>query len=169
MPSCAVGGIRRFLMWSLIPATALVAWRGTAANDAGKAGDVKPVRSGRTPWTTSRVVGSPDPPTPFKVVRAFPNLKFDHPLLIARVPGGNRFIVGEQAGILYSFDGDRPDARAERFLDLPREIKTVPLLGGAKQVGALYGLASPPDFERNRQCFICYTLRESDPNQMNLP
>src|SRR6266516_447264 len=30
----------------------------------------------RTPWTTSRVIGSPDPPPSFKVVRAFPNLKF---------------------------------------------------------------------------------------------
>src|SRR3954471_7853456 len=115
MPSCAVGGIRRYLMWSLIPATVFVAWRGSAADDAGQAGKFG---SGRKPWTTSRVVGSPDPPAPFKVVRAFPNLKFEHPLLIARIPGSNRFVVGEQAGVLYSFDGDRPDAGAERFVDL---------------------------------------------------
>ena len=57
----------------------------------------------RRPWTTSRVVGSPDPPPPFKVVRAFPNLKFDHPLLLARCPGSDRLFVGEQAGVLYSF------------------------------------------------------------------
>src|SRR5262245_19379064 len=36
----------------------------------------------RIPWTTSQVVGSPDPPPPFKIIRAFPNLKFEHPLLL---------------------------------------------------------------------------------------
>ena len=112
-------------------------------------------------------MGSPDPPPPFKVVRAFPNLKFDHPLLIARYPGGNRLIVGEQAGVLYSF-ADNPDARADLFLDLPRELKTIHLLAGAKEVEAVYGLAFHPDFERNRQCFVCYTLRGSNPRQPNL-
>src|SRR5690349_21660837 len=33
-----------------------------------------PAKPARTPWTTSRVTGSPDPPAPYKVVRAFPNL-----------------------------------------------------------------------------------------------
>src|SRR5207249_4307025 len=74
----------------------------------------------RQPWTTSRVVGSPDPPPPFKVVRAFPNLKFEHPLLMARAPGSDRLYVGEQRGVLYSFP-DRPDAKADLFFDLRKE------------------------------------------------
>src|SRR3954462_14074636 len=57
----------------------------------------------RKPWITSHVVGSPDPPPPFKVVRVFPNLKFEHPLLLTRAPGSDRLFVGEQAGVLYSF------------------------------------------------------------------
>jgi putative heme-binding domain-containing protein len=113
-------------------------------------------------------VGTPDPPPPFKVVRAFPNLKFDHPLLIARYPGGSRLIVGEQSGVLYSF-ADDPNARAQLFLDLPREIQTIKRLAGAKDVEAIYGLAFHPDFERNRQCFVCYTLRGSNPRRPNLP
>src|SRR5215467_4418114 len=60
-------------------------------------------KAGRQPWSTSRVIGSPDPPPPYKVVRAFPNLKFEHPLLMARPPGSDRLFVGEQAGVLYSF------------------------------------------------------------------
>jgi putative heme-binding domain-containing protein len=167
MPSSGLGGIGRFLTGFLDRVTALAGWLGSAAG-GGEAGNDVPTRSGRVPWTTSRVLGSPDPPAPFKVVRVYPNLKFEHPLLIARVPGSNRFIVGEQAGLLFSFDGDRPDARAERFLDLPRELKTIPLLAGAKQVEAVYGLAFHPDFERNRQCLICYTLRGSDPDRPNL-
>src|SRR5712671_459275 len=91
-----------------------------AGPPAGKG--VGPARPLRAPWTTSRVVGSPDPPPPFKVVRAFPNLKFHHPLLIARAPKGDRLFVGEQAGVLYSFP-DRPGAKADLFFDLRKEIK----------------------------------------------
>ncbi|MFO0889509.1 MAG: PQQ-dependent sugar dehydrogenase, partial [Isosphaeraceae bacterium] len=169
MPSSALGVIRRYVAASLLLGTAIVAWRAWADDGAGRAATGVQTRLGRTAWTTSRVVGSPDPPAPFKVIRVFPNLKFEQPLLLARVPGSNRFIVGEQSGILSSFDGDRPDARADRFLDLPREIKTVHLLAGAKQVEAVYGVVFHPDFERNRQCFVCYTLRGSNPNQANLP
>jgi putative heme-binding domain-containing protein len=84
------------------------------------------------------------------------------------MPGSNRFVVGEQSGILYSFT-DTSDAKAELFLDLTREIQTIHQLAGAKQVEAVYGVAFHPKFEQNRECFVCYTLRGSDPGQPNLP
>ncbi len=112
----------------------------------------------RVPWTASTVSGSPDPAPPYKVVRAFPNLKFRQPLLMARPPKGDRLFVGEFAGVLYSFP-DRPDAKADLFFDLRKELKTLHLTPGAKAIEALYGLAFHPDFEKNRQCFVCYTLR----------
>ncbi len=126
-----------------------------------------PKASARTPWTTSRVVGSPEPPPPFKVVRAFPNLKFEHPLLLARCPGSDRLFVGEQAGVLYSF-ADKPETKADLFFDLRKELKTIQLLPQAKEVEAVYGLTFHPDFEKNRQCFVCYTLRGKDGGQRNL-
>ena len=85
------------------------------AAETPKPRESKPAELGRTPWTTSRVVGSPDPPPPFKVVRAFPNLKFEHPLLIARCPGSDRLFVGEQAGVLYSF-ADKPGRQGRPLL-----------------------------------------------------
>src|SRR5439155_21060249 len=126
-----------------------------------------PAKSVRTPWTTSRVTGSPDPPPPFKVVRAFPNLKFEHPLLLARAPGSDRLFVGEQDGVLYSFV-DKPDAKADLFFDLRKEIKTIGLLPTGKDVEAVYGLTFHPDFEKNHQCFVCYTVRGTDRRQRNL-
>src|SRR5437763_1128671 len=30
----------------------------------------------RVPWTTSRLVGSPDPPAPYRLERVFPKVKF---------------------------------------------------------------------------------------------
>ena len=70
MPSSSQGG-HRPAAWALLLVllTGPVAWLALPA--AGP-----PARAARTPWTTSRVVGSPDPPPPFRVVRAFPNLKF---------------------------------------------------------------------------------------------
>src|SRR5690349_10557329 len=83
----------------------------------------EPSPPARVPWTTSRIFGSPEPPPPFKVVRAFPNLKFEKPLLLARCPGSDRLFVGEQAGVLYSFS-NKPDARPDLFFDLRKEIQT---------------------------------------------
>lgn len=131
----------------------------------GSAAD--PARSVRTPLTTSHVTGSPDPPPPFKIVRAFPNLKFDHPLLLTRAPGMDRLFVGEQDGVLYSFV-DSPDAKAELFFDLRKEVKTIKQLPGGKDIESVYGLTFHPDFEKNRQCFVCYTIKGENRRQRNL-
>jgi putative heme-binding domain-containing protein len=143
----------------------LTAWFAGSAGQPPQGKGGGPAKAVRVPWTTSRVVGSPDPPPPFKVVRAFPNLKFNHPLLMARPPGSDRLFVGEQDGVLYSF-ADRPDARAELFFDLRKELKTLHLLPGAKEVEAVYGLTFHPDFAKNRQCFVCYTLRGKKPGNL---
>ena len=95
MPSLIPGGRRLFAVALTLPLALATAF--TARPQAGD--QAKPVRK---PWTTSRVVGSPDPPPPFKVVRAFPNLKFHHPLLMARAPGSDRLYVGAD-GRLYAF------------------------------------------------------------------
>ena len=121
----------------------------------------------RIPWTTSRVTGSPDPPPPFKVARAFPNIKLDRPILLSRCPGTDRLFIGEQDGTLYSF-ANRPDAQAELFFDLRKELKTVHLLPKASGVENVYALAFHPDFARNRQCFVCYALKSKESGQRNL-
>jgi len=152
---------------SLIFIAGFVAWFASAEAKPPKPKERQSTKSVRSAWTTSRVIGSPDPPPPFKVVRAFPNLKFTHPVLLARCPGSDRLFVGEQAGKLYSF-ADKPDAKADLFFDLSKEVKTIHLLAEAKEVEAVYGLAFHPDFEKNRQCFLCYTLRGKKPHQQNL-
>src|SRR5947209_7601952 len=115
----------------LLVLAGLAAWLIPTAAQPAKSRPSEAAKPVRIPWTTSRVVGSPEPPPPFKVVRAFPNLKFEHPLLIARPPGSDRLFVGEQAGVLYSF-ADRPDARADLFCDLRKEIRPSDFLHGAK-------------------------------------
>ncbi|MCI0459746.1 MAG: PQQ-dependent sugar dehydrogenase [Gemmataceae bacterium] len=170
MPSPSQGGGRLSLAPLALPlmlVAGFMAWLAGAAAEPLRPGGAGPKKAARTPWTTSRVVGSPEPPPPFKVVRAFPNLKFKHPVLLARCPESKRLFVGEQAGVLYSF-ADRPDGRADLFFDLRKELKTLHLLPDARDVEAVYGLTFHPDFAKNRQCFVCYTLR-SKKGQRNLP
>jgi putative heme-binding domain-containing protein len=155
------------LALAAVPLSGFLAWIASTAAQTPQAKNGQPAKPVRTPWTTSRVVGSPDPPPPYKVVRAFPKVKFHHPLLIARPPGSDRLFVGEQDGVLYSF-ADNPDAKAELFFDLRKELKTIHLLADAKEVEALYGMTFHPKFQTNRQCFVCYTLR-SKKGQRNLP
>src|SRR5579871_3233091 len=49
----------------------------------------------RIPWTTSGVVGSPEPPLPYRTERVFPRLRFDRSLDLAGAPGGKRWFIGE--------------------------------------------------------------------------
>src|SRR5437667_2332463 len=79
--------------------------------------------SKRVPWTTSRLTGSPDPPPPYKIVRAFPKLTFKNPLLLRNAPGTERLFIGEQAGKLYSFPNNQGVAKADLFFDLTTEIQ----------------------------------------------
>ena len=44
------------------------------------------------PLTTSRVVSSPDPPLPYRVVRMLPKLEVEWPIFVTTEPGSSRLI-----------------------------------------------------------------------------
>jgi hypothetical protein len=88
-----------FAIWSSL--AALAAPLATAADPD------QPVRKPfgiekRVPWTTSKVIGSPEPPPPYRTARAFPALTFSEPLELAPAPGTNRLWVAERKGKLPS-------------------------------------------------------------------
>src|SRR5579885_3139345 len=120
----------------------------------------------RVPWTTSRLTGSPEPPPPYRVERAFPKLTFNNPLLLARAPGSRRLFVGEQGGRLSSFPNDPHCAKTDLFLDLATEIASWDKNGKVRGVGAVYGLAFHPNFERNHYCYVCYVLDGKNGEQL---
>src|SRR6476620_557000 len=72
----------------------------------------------RTPWTTSRVRGAPDPPAPYRTERVFEKLSFAEPLDLESAPGTERLFVAERYGKIYSFPNDPHVERATLFLDL---------------------------------------------------
>src|SRR5216683_1810516 len=124
--------------------------------------------SKRVPWTTSRLTGSPDPPPPYKIVRAFPKLTFKNPLLLTNAPGTERLFIGEQVGKLYSFPNDPAVGKADLFLDLTTEIHSWDPKGKVKGVEAVYGLTFHPQFAKNRYCYVCYVLNSKNSGEQLL-
>src|SRR5258708_30497870 len=72
----------------------------------------------RVPWTTSRLIGSPDPPSPYRLSRSFPQVTFKHPVFIAQDPLSDRLFIAEYDGAIYSFQPKDPSGNKHPFLDL---------------------------------------------------
>jgi glucose/arabinose dehydrogenase len=143
--------MRRALVLTALSAGLLlcVAWA-VPAGDPPPAPDpvpaVKPFGiDKRVPWTTSHVVGSPNPPPPYRVVRAFPKLKVPTPIAVAREPGTDNLLLIHQdwawggAGRILRIKDDDNVTEAEQLL---------------KVDGIAYGLAFHPDFEKNGYVYV---------------
>lgn len=118
----------------------------------------------RTPWTTSRVIGSPEPPSPYMVEPAFPKVSFEGPTVITSAPGTDRFYVGLRDGRIVSFKNDPNAAGSELFLDtnvnLPANARDARTGRAANRI--IYGLAFHPDYATNGY-FYTYTTEPWPP------
>ncbi len=100
----------------------------------------------RTPWTTSRIAGTPEPPPPYKVEPVFEALTFTKPVVITNAPGTDRLFVAELAGKIFSFSPENGETT-----DLVIDLKEA-----RPELSSIYGLTFHPDFEQNRYVYICY-------------
>ncbi len=119
----------------------------------------------RIPWTSSRIKGSPEPPPPYKIERAFPKLAFTNPLHLTTAPGLNRFFVCEQAGKIFSFPIDANVAKADLVIDLAKDLHSWDK-AKVRGTGDLYSLAFHPQFAKNRYCYVCYILNGKGPKAL---
>ena len=88
-------------MWSLrILVSILLLVPAAAAADDRPAAEKPFGLERRIPWNDSRVVGSPDPLSPYKVVRAFPKLTIKQPLTLTPEPGTNRLFILQHLDVL---------------------------------------------------------------------
>ncbi len=108
----------------------------------------------RTPWTTSRLTGSPDPAPPYRVEPAFPALRFEKPVVITAAKGLDRLFVAELGGKVYSFPNRSDCDRADLAIDLEAAIP---------EASNIFGMAFHPDFARNRRVYLCYTVKRGGP------
>ena len=111
----------------------------------------------RVPWNTSKVSGSPEPPSPFETRRVFPKLTFNRPLDIAFAPGINRVFIAEQKGKLFSFPNDENVEKADLFWD-PKELLNLDKVPDCKGTDDTLAFTFHPQFQKNRYCFVEYNL-----------
>ena len=117
----------------------------------------------RVPWTTSNVRSRPEPPPPYRPERVYSKLRFKGTTLMDVVPGSGQLLVGEQGGKIFLLPKDRDAEQAEVFLDCKQVVEH--LNRDAKQklaFDALYGMAFDPDFAKNRYCYVCYVVHDTD-------
>jgi uncharacterized repeat protein (TIGR03806 family) len=99
----------------------------------------------RVLWNDSRVVGSPDPLSPYKVVRAFPRLDLKQALTLTPEPGTDRLFVLQHLAVrggpgrLLAVRDDQAATEAGTLLEID---------------GLAVGLAFHPDYERNGYVYI---------------
>ncbi|MGD9722877.1 MAG: PQQ-dependent sugar dehydrogenase [Pirellulales bacterium] len=100
----------------------------------------------RVPWTTSRLVGSPEPPLPYTVEPTFTKLEWKSLIYIAPEPGSDRLWTISQGG-----DAGRPN-RLERIADDPATTERQTLVDLPDRL--VYSVCFDPGFASNRQVYV---------------
>lgn len=99
----------------------------------------------RIPWNDSHVVGSPDPPTPYRVARAFPNVNVQQPLALYPEPGSGRLFILQHLnhwagpGRILTIPDDQAATDPKQLLEIN---------------GLAVGLAFHPQYEQNGYLFV---------------
>jgi uncharacterized repeat protein (TIGR03806 family) len=111
----------------------------------------------RIPLTTSTVIGSPDPPPPYRGTKALPNLKLNFPIAVKHQPGSDCLLFIGQ-------DWSYGPAQLMRTKDDPTSDQFETLI---KYDGVAYDIAFHPDFKDNGYVYIgmngSRTSNASDP------
>jgi len=113
----------------------------------------------RIPWTTSKILGAPEPPPPYRPERAFAKLQFEKPLHLELNRTQNRWYVLENDGKLFTFPNDPAAAKADLAIDFAKDLKSWKPDAATEKLDALYGLTFHPKFAENRFCYVCYVLK----------
>jgi uncharacterized repeat protein (TIGR03806 family) len=109
----------------------------------------------RLPLTTSTVVGSPDPPRPYRVTRALPQFRTSFPIAVTHQPGSDRLLLINQkwsygpASILRLKDDPATD-QFETLLSLD---------------GVAYDVVFHPDFMKNGYLYVGWNGPLSGPSE----
>ncbi len=106
----------------------------------------------RTPLTTSTVVGSPDPPPPYRAERVYPKLQMSFPIAVAHIPGSDQlFTITEERSY-----GDTVINR----------IKDDPAVESGEVVlpikGVAYDITFHPQFAKNGYIYVGWNGKGAD-------
>jgi putative heme-binding domain-containing protein len=102
----------------------------------------------RIPWTSSRLIGSPEPPAACRTEPAFPSLRFNEPVALAWAARSDRWFVGQLNGELRSF-ANRPDVAGTEPVGNLRDLHP--------ELTQFLDFTFHPGFATNRFLFAAYT------------
>ena len=108
--------------------------------------------------TTSRLVGSPEPPLPYRVRRAYPGLTLKQPIYIEREPGTDNLLLIHYTG------GTGGTGRIVRMVDDPDVSETELLLECPRFV---YGLTFHPEYEQNGFLYLHTNSPDENNERLN--
>ncbi|HIK94071.1 MAG TPA: hypothetical protein EYG03_19165, partial [Planctomycetes bacterium] len=100
----------------------------------------------RKPWTTSRLKGTPTPPSEYRTSRVFARHSFDHPTSIQEIPLSGEMLVTQMNGIILTIPKSSDSADKHRVAELAG------LAGGGVN---LFSAALHPDFADNGYLYVC--------------
>lgn len=128
----------------------------------------------RIPWTTSHVVGSPDPPLPYRTRKAFPKLKLFQTIFVRPETGTNNLLVVQHfghwtgPGKISRFKNDPEVDSAEVLLDMDRLIYGFCLHPKFEQNGYIYVVNNGPVKAENKQNRISrFTIDRKPPHKID--
>ena len=107
----------------------------------------------RISWTASRVIGSPEPPPPYRAERIFPRLEIFQPLTFEQEPGTWDYLVIQHLG------GWAPPGKILRLADDQQADRAEVIL---ELAGIAYGLDFHPDYQANGHLFVGQNLNVGD-------
>ncbi len=112
-----------------------------------------------TSFFAGEVQGAVDEsPLPFKTVGAFPELRFDRPIVVtAPQDGTNRLFVAGQKGHIHVFPNDQSVEEAPLFLDITSKV----VYKDKENEEGLLGFAFHPDYKQNGEFYIYYTTTDA--------
>ena len=111
-------------------------------------------QTGRVPWTSSRITGSPEPPLPYTVERILPEIQFTNPVDFALEPGTGHWFVLQLDGKLFAVD---PKHAAQPLLVYDAHATVT-------EHRQSYGLEFHPNYIQNRQIFLSYVVPDNLPD-----
>ncbi len=137
-------------------ATALIATSLTLYSMAGSASAAAPQKAKRPSWTASRVRGTPEPPSPFRVAPLPRYAPFTGPTCVAQVPSRDWLVVGEIGGRIYTVpthpQGGSDAVPRHLVLDLNARLAPEPYGEDLR----LFDLTFDPAFQSNGYVYVSY-------------
>ena len=113
----------------------------------------------RIPWTTSRVVGSPDPPLPYVATEVFSGIEWNQPIYAKPEPGTENLTVIQKGG------EEKTPTRIVRVVDLPEVDEVSELISVAGR--QVYGLTFHPQYRENGFLYLFSNVSKGETGHVN--